>query len=225
MFKVAERFYSIQGEGTWTGTPMYFVRLSQCPVGGQKGICRAWDGREFKCDTGASWDKKSGVEWHSYNETRESINYHDIIQFAEGAGTNRICLTGGEPLLYNLDIESLIYQLGLKDMYLHIETSGTINPPKLMGARERVWITVSPKTTSWKEDTLNEANEFKILVHKDTNIGSIRMWQSIARGRPVFLQPIDPGEGDLPCVDTAVDLAKATGCRVSLQMHKFVGVR
>src|SRR6266550_3760020 len=75
-YPIAEIYNSLQGEGTWVGTPMLFVRLAGCPVGKYEpptaqqsletdpgslhvlrashpahSICTAWNGTRFLCDT------------------------------------------------------------------------------------------------------------------------------------------------------------------------------
>ena len=99
MKKINEIFYSLQGEGAYTGTPSVFVRFSGCNL-----HC------DF-CDT----DHLSG-EWLSEKE---------IIDRASAYPTRHLILTGGEPSLF-ID-ECFIEQLHAAGYRVHIETNGT-NP-------------------------------------------------------------------------------------------------
>ncbi len=103
VYKVNEIFYSLQGEGRWTGTPMVFVRFSVCNL-----RC------EF-CDT----------DFASY----ESLTLDEILWSVrkEGGECRRICLTGGEPSLQVDD--SLVKRFHSEGYLLHIETNGTRTLP------------------------------------------------------------------------------------------------
>lgn len=224
MIKVAERFYSIQGEGYWAGTPMCFVRTSQCPVGGPEGICTNWDGTKFKCDTGPQYKPKAGsAEWHSYTEIREVLDPAKIWEWASEKHCSHVVLTGGEPAIQRIrDV--------LRDSPIggtvHIETSGTVPLGDLSSRSGKMWITLSPKE-NWLPENMAIFDELKLLVNRDTTKASILPWIAIANGRHIFLQPIDEQDPDINSINTerAIDLCKATQCRLSLQLHKLIGVR
>lgn len=115
-YQVYEIFYSIQGEGFWSGTPMIFVRFSGCNMN-----CE-W------CDT----------DHHGHEHyTLEKI-MNEIAEFP----SNRVVLTGGEPAK-QLD-NALITTLKAAGYWLQIETNGTIDRFHVL--RKVDWITVSPKT-------------------------------------------------------------------------------
>ena len=114
-YKVNEIFYSLQGEGFWTGTPMVFVRLSGC------NLKCPW------CDT----KHEDGIEM-----TADEIA--DAVRKADTGDCGRICLTGGEPLL-QVDYP-LIDNLHSLDCLIHVETNGTIPRPEKLD-----WVTMSPK--------------------------------------------------------------------------------
>lgn len=114
-YKVNEIFYSLQGEGWWTGTPMVFVRLSGCNLN-----C-PW------CDT----DHRNGVEM-SADEILSKVR-----EASQGL-CRRVCITGGEPLL-QLD-RALVKTLRDAGLKLHLETNGTLPLPCPLD-----WVTLSPK--------------------------------------------------------------------------------
>ncbi len=104
--RIAEVFFSIQGEGATAGAPAVFVRLQGCSVG-----C-AW------CDTKYSWDPASGRE----------VALDDLVEEAAAFPCRRSVITGGEPLESPL-FSPLVEALKARSFALEVETSGTLRPP------------------------------------------------------------------------------------------------
>lgn len=132
---VMEHFYTIQGEGMHTGKAAYFIRLGGCDVG-----CH-W------CDVKESWN----AELHPAMDTVE------IAKIA-AEHSKTIVLTGGEPLMWNL--EMLTAELKKRGCQIHIETSGAY---PVSGTLD--WITLSPKKTGLpKPEIYGLASELKVIV-------------------------------------------------------------
>ncbi len=76
--RISETFETIQGEGPFTGTPSFFIRLQGCSV----GCC--W------CDTKYTWDRNGG----------DSITVPDLVKRVKDgrASCRLVVITGGEPL-------------------------------------------------------------------------------------------------------------------------------
>jgi 7-carboxy-7-deazaguanine synthase len=103
--RIAECFYSIQGEGVTAGLPAVFIRLQGCSVG-----C-VW------CDTKYSWDPEMGQE----------VTLNGLILKASAFPCRRAVVTGGEPLESPL-FAPLIAGLKAGGFTIEVETSGTIFP-------------------------------------------------------------------------------------------------
>jgi organic radical activating enzyme len=113
-----EEFYTIQGEGFNTGKAAYFIRIGGCDVG-----CH-W------CDVKESWD----ANLHPLTSINQIIT--NILTYK----ATSVVVTGGEPLIYNLEL--LCKQLKENLIKTFIETSGAY---KLSGDWD--WICLSPKKT------------------------------------------------------------------------------
>ena len=191
MLQLEEVFYSVQGEGTWTGTPAVFVRLAGCNL-----ACSF-------CDTDYSLKFLATVE--------------DVIERvrAEGGDCPMVILTGGEPLA-QAEALVLIAALRADGRRVHIESNGTI-PTDLP---DDVWLTVSPKERLHPAMAAR-ANEMKLIV--DGRVPE-EWLPHVPPHAALFLQP----EGNKAAnVALAVDAAKREPARyrISLQTHKFIGVR
>jgi len=237
LYPVTEKFFSIQGEGAWTGTPFAFVRLAMCPVGKLTGICTSWDGKEFICDTGPSYQSKGKSEWHAYTEINSKETAEHIADWAISAGYQHLCLSGGETLSYDLYPFCLwLYEAHksptTKTFQIHVETSGTVVPKihfeELLTQQQlgRLWVTLSPKE-GWHTKMLRLANEVKLLVHKDTKEEEIEKWLSVVPPSVHFyVQPIEDEHWKDNSAQ-AVFFCRAYPSRVklSLQTHKLLDVR
>jgi 7-carboxy-7-deazaguanine synthase len=100
--KINEIYYSIQGEGNWAGYPNIFIRTSGCNL------------RCSYCDTK-----------YAYNNYKE-IKIKNIIKIISQYNCDKICITGGEPLLQN-DVNLLVDSLIKKKYKISIETNGSYN--------------------------------------------------------------------------------------------------
>jgi organic radical activating enzyme len=189
--QLAEIFYSVQGEGTWTGTPAAFVRLAGCNL-----ACAF-------CDTDYALKFVAGVD-----EVVARVR-------AEAGDCPMVVVTGGEPLAQRATV-ALIDALRADGRRVHVESNGTLD----VALPADVWLTVSPKERLHPAMAAR-ANEVKLIV--DARVPD--EWPArFPPATPIFLQP----EGNKPAnVALAYAAAKRepSRYRLSLQTHKFIGVR
>lgn len=230
---VNEIFDTIQGEAIWTGTPSVFVRLQGCKVG-----C-PW------CDTKHTWslageDYGMGAAAIGVPEmmakvidgaTYAEMTVTDILEICRASPCGHIVITGGEPCDYDLLVlTTMLYDVGKT---VQIETSGTSE----VRAVANTWVTVSPKIgmpggKTVRQDAVDRANEIKMPVGKPDDIEKLRAFLTdygltgrINRARPrplVWLQPLSKSE---KATSLCLEAATANGWRLSMQTHKYLGVR
>lgn len=193
---VMEYFYTIQGEGFYSGKSAFFIRLAGCDVG-----C-VW------CDVKESWD----------------VNEHPLVtlDFLEKevvtSRTNFVVITGGEPAMY--DLTALINRLKKHEIEVAIETSGTY---KLIGAID--WYCFSPKKFKEPiEEAYQKADELKIIINHPSDFKWAEMHASkVDSNCKLYLQPEwSKQERFLPTIIEFVK--KHPKWRISLQTHKFMNI-
>jgi organic radical activating enzyme len=191
-----EHFYTIQGEGFHTGRAAYFVRLAGCDVG-----C-VW------CDVKESWDANA----------HPKININNILEYVKDAKAEMAVITGGEPLLHNLDdLTTLLQQNNIET---NIETSGS---SPLSGNWN--WICVSPK--KFKEpllEVIEKANELKIVVFNKSDFEWAEKYAALVNENCIlYLQPEwDKADQVLPLI---IDYVKQNPqWKISLQTHKYLQI-
>jgi 7-carboxy-7-deazaguanine synthase len=101
--KIAEIFYSIQGEGMLAGVPSVFVRTSGC------NLRCTW------CDT----------PYTSWNPEGRDMSIDQILGGVHGHKASHVVITGGEPMIAD-EIVELTRQLKAANLHITIETAGTI---------------------------------------------------------------------------------------------------
>ena len=227
-YPVAEIFHSPQGEGYWTGALCCFVRLAGCNVGkpytseAKKTLglevyqerCTAWNGQSFPCDTNYKMSKKMTVD--------------EIMK--EVGKTTRMLLTGGEPLMH--DVKPLIRAAWNKGKAVHIETSGTL-PLNFEQdfdydiQKGTLWIAVSPKQNylSW---VLDRADEIRVLIDRDFDEEDflVQFARYMPSGKLFIAAVNDEHKVNMENVQRCLQLQlKYPRLRLSLQTHKFIGVR
>lgn len=191
-----EHFYTIQGEGYHTGRAAYFLRLGGCDVG-----C-VW------CDVKESWDASK----HS------QVTIESMAQWAKESGTEMVVITGGEPLMHNLDRLTVSLQnLGIET---NIETSGSHTLSGLWN-----WICVSPK--KFKEpltQVLDQANELKIVVFNKSDFAWAEKYAQLVKPNcKLYLQPEwEQREKITPLIVAYCKLNPTW--RISLQTHKYLQI-
>ena len=191
-----EAFYSLQGEGFYKGTAAYFIRLGGCDVG-----CH-W------CDVKESW----AVEAHPLVPV-------DTIVTDALAHSKTMIITGGEPLMWNLDL--LTEKLRAAGARTHIETSGA-HP--LSGTFD--WICLSPKKIKRPVgDVLQKANELKMVIYNNNDfLFAEEMAAQVSPDCLLYLQP-EWSKRD-KVIPKIVDYVMAhPQWKASLQMHKYLDIR
>ena len=201
--EINEIFYSIQGEGKWTGLPNVFIRTTGCNL------------RCSFCDTKYAYfdGKKMTIK-----DIMKSINeYH----------CRKVCITGGEPLLQE-DITELIVSLENNNYKMCLETNGSQPIQKILNKNNLI-ISMDIKCPSSKMhqkmnfeniSLLEEKDQLKFVIKdkKDYNYGKkiIEKYKPIC---PIYLQPV---WGTNP--KNLADWIKKDGLKVNLglQLHKII---
>lgn len=193
---VMERFYTVQGEGFFAGTPAYFIRLGGCDVG-----C-VW------CDVKESWDAAA----------HPRMSVEQLAEDAKASGAPIVVITGGEPTMY--DLSELTASLKAKGLRTHIETSGT---NELTGSWD--WVTFSPKKFKAPVDSIyDQADELKVIVYHKSDLEWSEIHASrVQEHCTLFLQAEwDRRDESYPLI---MDYIRANSkWRISVQTHKYLGV-
>lgn len=191
-----ESFLSIQGEGYFAGKSSYFLRIGGCDVG-----CH-W------CDVKESWDPKI----HPLTEVDK------IIKEVQKNSVDIVVITGGEPLMWNLDY--LCHRLNELNFKIHLETSGAYN---LSGKFD--WICLSPKKTLKPiKEVQDLANELKVIISNKNDFKWAQIQsKKVKKSCKLFLQPEWSKKQEiLPEIVNFV--SNNIQWSISLQTHKYMNL-
>lgn len=209
-------FYTIQGEGIFSGRPAVFIRCNFCSLS-----C-------FYCDT----DFESNVQKLSTNDI-----YIKVKELAP-SHCNLVVLTGGEPLLQPL-IGSLIKQLTENNFIVQIETSGSVFSDNIDLDNPDLFIVCSPKTGKIHEKLVPYIDAYKYVISSSnydevdglpSHISFGNFKQRVARPEQqkpiIYLSPMDEydEEKNQTNLKLCAKLCMEFGYTLSLQIHKLVGV-
>ena len=193
---LVEDFYTIQGEGFHAGKPAYFIRLGGCDVG-----CR-W------CDAKYTWNPK----------VFPPVDVDEVVKRAKACAAQAIVITGGEPLLYPLEIlTSRLRDVGLE---IFLETSGT-HP----FSGEFDWVCLSPKRQQPPlAEAFGRAHELKVIIQtEDDFLWAEENARRVGRYCRLYLQPEWSVFDEI--IPKIVEYAKANPrWSISIQTHKFMRI-
>ena len=220
--KVNETFFSVQGEGVYTGLPTVFIRLQGC------NLRCTW------CDTVYAQDPLAPCKEMTVEDVRGEV-------MRLGPTSEWVCITGGEPLYQALEIGELVKALHERGRKVEIETNGSIVAPD-WGSLVDSWC-VDIKCPSsggagksrefWFES--RKQDQIKFVVADETDL---RFVEEVLDRNPdpsptVLISPaftllkINPlGKEDYftsgVWMQRCAEFVKEHNLRFSLQIHKFV---
>ena len=187
LYRVNEIFYSIQGEGHYSGYPSVFIRLSGC------NLCCPW------CDT----------DFSSYQEMSAQQIEEKVENLSNGNPNVHVVFTGGEPSLQLSEEEPIC-----PARYICIETNGTNSIPTWIN-----WVTVSPKK---RMNPVCRYQELKFVFELE-NIDFYQKFSNVREEK--WIQPLSNTDGSSNVYDALDFVLKHPEFKLSLQIHKLLGVR
>jgi organic radical activating enzyme len=210
---VQEVFYTLQGEGPFAGQPAVFVRLAGCNL------------RCYWCDT----------EFESSTWVPSLDELVRTVEEQRPPKCDLVVVTGGEPFRQN--IAPLLEVLLGRGLRVQIETAGTLwlDIPE----HERLFIVCSPKTPRLNAQLEQRINAYKyVLADSEIDVEDGLPTMStqvrgerarIARPRAgvdVYVMPRDDHDRakNAAHLATCVEVAKQHGYRLTIQLHKLVGL-
>ena len=195
-YPVMEMFYSLQGEGYHQGRAAYFIRLAGCDVG-----C-VW------CDVKESWDASK----------HPVLSIEEIVSSALAHPGRLAIITGGEPLLYNLD--ALTTALKKAGFEINMETSGS---SPMSGKWD--WVCLSPKKFKAPlSESIAAASELKVVIFNKHDFEWAETYaQQVPASCKLYLQPEwDKANEMMPSI---IDYVKThPKWELSAQLHKYIQV-
>lgn len=168
------------------------------------------------CDTKYAWDNGKAL---SVREILKEVKKLYRLFPAEW-----ICLTGGEPLLQ--DIDALVEALRKERFKIQVETNATLFRPLRVD-----WYSISPKPEKYFccPKYREKAKEVKIIVTKSLNLEIIQhLRKTFPISTPLFLQPQSNKKWSINLgmkILKEASLAGLKNIRISLQLHKILALR
>ena len=208
MYFIKEIYYTIQGEGFYTGRPAIFIRFTGCNL---------WTGLEkdredaicYWCDT--NFIGTDGLNGGKYSA--EEVKKIITTLWPEDLAENPyVVCTGGEPLLQMDDkFIRMVHETGFE---IGIETNGTILPPADID-----WICVSPKANT--DLLLIKGDELKIVYPQDGIKPKVHEGHDFDH---FFLQPMDGPDLKSNTQKANEFIALHPRWKLSIQTHKILGI-
>lgn len=227
---VGDPWFTIQGEGPFAGRVAVFVRTAGCNL-----CCPS-------CDTDYTSDRR---RWTEEELTKKVVNEAS----PDGWKNRLVVLTGGEPFRQNIGpfVESLLWC----NYEVQIETNGTLHSiHPFPFASPNLTIVCSPKTPGVNDDLKRWIKAYKYVLDADhvsptDGLPTHTLGNEFGVARPhrgfageVYVQPAEPvvtREDTLTegvrnqqyerNVKAAVESCMKFGYRLSLQLHKIIGVK
>ena len=214
MFKIVEKFLSIDGEGPSSGELATFIRFQGC------NLRCSW------CDTTYSWDKES---------TSEVLTTEEIYNYIKENGVTNVTLTGGEPLVQD-NIDELLERLNSDDsLIIHIETNGSVDiePFKKRHKVSNISYIVDFKLPSSNMTNKMNLNNLKVVGKNDVYkfvVGSDKDLQiayeliskyELTSKCLVYLSPVSGNINMEEIVEFMKD-KKLNKVRLQAQLHKII---
>jgi len=203
-YPVVEKFLSVQGEGFFSGSRAYFIRLAGCNI-----HCK-W------CDTKNSWDTSKA--------NLESAEY--LAESAKKSGAEFAVITGGEPCMYELS--ELFASLKERGIRVHLETSGTL-PLSFESQQYCDWIAISPKLFAEPlAEIMQFADELKFIVSEKSEILEyLKYYEMAGNAKYVWLHPEWSKSNDSDLLQSISGFVSERGepFRLGWQLHKLFNVR
>jgi 7-carboxy-7-deazaguanine synthase len=196
LLPLVEEFFSLQGEGYQTGKAAYFIRIGGCDVG-----C-SW------CDSRFSWNP----------DIHPMTRVEEIITNVLNSGTDSVVVTGGEPLMWNLDY--LCSELKNHKINTFLETSGAY---PLSGNWD--WICLSPKRNIPPGNEICQvADELKVIIQDKNDFNWAEKYRKMVSEKcKLYLQPEwSRFEAIIP--EIVAYIKKNQDWRISLQVHKYMHI-
>lgn len=212
MYAVKEIFYTLQGEGANAGRAAVFCRFSGCNL---------WSGREEDraaarcrfCDTDfVGMDGTGGGRFESADALVAAIGMATYGARAGECDGLLVVLTGGEPML-QVDA-ALIEALQSRGFEVAVETNGTLPVPSAVN-----WICVSPKAGT---DLVQRSGDELKLVFPQPGLDPAEL-RGLAFTH-LYLQPMDGPDREANTRDAIAYCKAHPEWRLSVQMHKVVGI-
>ncbi len=196
MLPLMEAFYTIQGEGTFSGSPAYFIRLGGCDVG-----C-VW------CDVKDSWE---AGKW-------SVLPIEAIVGGALQYPGRMVVITGGEPLMYDLGpLTKLLKQAGFTT---HLETSG-VHP----FSGDFDWVCFSPKKFKAPHPGIYDvAHELKVVIFHQSDFSFAEQHAAFVNKKCKKLLQPEWSKAHI-FTNSIIDYVKFhPNWNISLQTHKFMDI-
>jgi len=213
-------YYGIQGEGVYQSIPMVFVRLAGCNLITKCSFC----------DTSYAWNPKDGEELSLEGVLGAIRRLSPYLK-------SWVCITGGEPLWQEIELEHLVRGLKKASYKVTIETNGSFKPPR--------WYTL---VDSWNADIkcpssgvcgvsseawfkTRQQDQIKFVVGNKEDLEFTRQMlrKHMADSPTILVSPTVHWEDitgrtfvDQPWLQEVVEFCKEQRVRYSLQWHKVV---
>lgn len=205
--KVREAFYAVQGEGARVGEATVFVRFAGCNLD-------CWF-----CDT----DWKYG----------EAMSVEDVLNTVgamhDGHPAQWVTLTGGEPCVQP-EFNDLVYALRGLGYHVSVETNGTM----WRDALRDCYVTLSPKA-KWEGvkaaiadgfRSMSHVDELKVVVEREDRLADLNAMVDALPVLGIAQRFVQPRYDDRMAWENAYNMVRSDPrWRLSLQMHKWLGVR